>query len=87
MNDEDDMVGNEEPRPANGGMYDGLLQLMQPNNDVEDHLGLLWHSPFAALILVIQLQMITRDLTHGHLFFYDNLVLNRDPRMASRRHL
>lgn len=75
FNEEDDCHGNPEPRPAQGDLYESLMHLIHPDR-AGAPLGLLWYSPCAALILVIQLQMMTRELTLASVFLYSNLRLN-----------
>ncbi len=72
FNEEDDMDGNGEPRPAHGDLYETLMYLMNPD-PAGRPLGLLWYSPFASLMLVIQIQMMTRELVLASTFLYNNV--------------
>ncbi|KAF7562890.1 hypothetical protein G7046_g1240 [Stylonectria norvegica] len=77
MNEEDDDDGNPDPRPAHGDLYECLMHLMYPNRTVgQQPLGFLWYSPFASLMLIIQMQMMIRDLTVASIFFYTNLRMS-----------
>lgn len=78
MNEEDDDDGNPDPRPAHGDLYESLMHLIHPNRDAGQPLGLLWYSPFASLMLIIQMQMMIRDLTLTSIFYYSNLRWNID---------
>ncbi|KAK7417853.1 hypothetical protein QQX98_004328 [Neonectria punicea] len=73
MNEEDDYEGNPDPRPAHGDLYECLMHLIHPNRTVGQPLGLLWYSPFASLILIIQMQMMIRDMTMASVFFSSNV--------------
>lgn len=75
MNEEDDYEGNPDPRPAHGDLYECLLHLIHPNRAVGQPLGLLWYSPFASLILIMQMQMMIRDMTMASIFFASNVNL------------
>ncbi|KAF7545557.1 hypothetical protein G7Z17_g9085 [Cylindrodendrum hubeiense] len=82
MNEEDDYEGNTDPRPAHGDLYECLLHLIHPNRSVGQPLGLLWYSPFASLILIMQMQMMIRDMTMASIFFAANVTLG-----STRRNL
>ena len=73
MNEEDDYDGNPEPRPAQGDLYESLMHLIRPDRTTGQPLGLLWYSPFASLMLIIQMQMMIRELTLSSAFFYGNV--------------
>ncbi|KPM41829.1 hypothetical protein AK830_g4739 [Neonectria ditissima] len=73
MNEEDDYEGNPDPRPAHGDLYECLMHLIHPNRTVGQPLGLLWYSPFASLILIVQMQMMIRDMTKASVFFSANV--------------
>lgn len=75
FNEEDDMDANGEPRPAHGDLYETLMHLMNPDPTARP-LGLLWYSPFASLMLVIQIQMMTRELVLASTFLYNNVRCN-----------
>ncbi|KAH7140195.1 fungal-specific transcription factor domain-containing protein [Dactylonectria estremocensis] len=75
MNEEDDYDGNTDPRPAHGDLYECLLHLIHPNRAMGQPLGLLWYSPFASLILIMQMQMMIRDMTMASIFFASNINL------------
>ncbi|KAL4948438.1 fungal-specific transcription factor domain-containing protein [Aspergillus filifer] len=72
LNDKDDDAANADPRPAEGDLYSSLMYLMSPSEPGK-RLGLLWASPFAALMLVMQIQMMVRDLVLGSTFLYHNI--------------
>lgn len=72
MNEEDDTDGNPDPRPAHGDLYEFLLQLIRRDTGVRQPLGLLWYSPFASLMLIMQMQMMIRDMTLASVFFFSN---------------
>lgn len=72
-NEEDDYEANPDPRPAHGDLYECLLHLIHPNRTLGQPLGLLWYSPFASLILIIQMQMMIRDMTMASIFFCMNI--------------
>ena len=76
FNEEDDYDGNPEPRPAQGDLYESLMHLIYPDRTIGQPLGLLWYSPFASLILIIQIQMMIRELTLASIFLYSNLRPN-----------
>ena len=78
MNEEDDTDGNPEPRPAQGDLYESLMHLIRPDRCIGRPLGLLWYSPFASLMLIIQVQMMIRDLTLTSAFFYSNIRSSQD---------
>lgn len=72
FNEEDDDNANGDPRPSHGDLYESLMHLM--NHDPPGRsLSLLWHSPFASLMLLIQIQMMARDLTMASTFLYTNI--------------
>lgn len=75
FNEEDDVDANGEPRPAHGDLYETLMYLMNPD-PAGRPLGLLWYSSFASLMLVIQIQMMTRELTLASTFLYNNVKCN-----------
>ena len=75
FNEEDDVDANVDPRPAQGDLYETLMHLMNPDPAIRP-LGLLWYSPFAALMLIIQIQMMTRELTLASTFLYNNVRCN-----------
>ncbi|KAI0896213.1 fungal-specific transcription factor domain-containing protein [Annulohypoxylon nitens] len=75
FNEEDDIDANGEPRPAHGDLYETLMHLLNPDPTARP-LGLLWYSSFASLMLVIQLLMMTRELTLGSTFLYNNVRCN-----------
>ena len=75
FNEEEDVDANGDPRPAHGDLYETLMHLMNPDPAVRP-LGLLWYSPFAALMLIIQIQMMTRELTLASTFLYNNVRCN-----------
>ncbi|KAI1455419.1 fungal-specific transcription factor domain-containing protein [Annulohypoxylon moriforme] len=75
FNEEDDVDANGEPRPAHGDLYETLMHLMNPDPTARP-LGLLWYSSFASLMLVIQILMMTRELTLGSTFLYNNVRCN-----------
>ncbi|KAI2601887.1 fungal-specific transcription factor domain-containing protein [Hypoxylon sp. NC1633] len=75
FNEEDDVDANGEPRPAHGDLYETLMHLMNPDPTAHP-LGLLWYSSFAALMLVIQIQMMIRELTLASTFLYNNVRFN-----------
>lgn len=72
FNEEDDIDANGEPRPAQGDLYETLMYLMNPDPTARP-LGLLWYSSFASLMLVIQISMMTRELTLASTFLYNNI--------------
>ncbi|KAF4123091.1 early growth response protein 1 (egr-1) [Geosmithia morbida] len=80
FNEEDDDDANGEPRPPHGDLYSSLMHLMNPRPQAPP-LGLLWHSSFASLMLIVQLQMMVRDLTLGSTFLYRNIRAD-DPNHA-----
>ncbi|RDW82832.1 hypothetical protein BP6252_03944 [Coleophoma cylindrospora] len=75
FNEKDDPNGNAEPRPAQGNLYQSMKHLLHPGS-VSQPLRFLWYSPFAALILVMQVQMMLRELTNASIFLYRNLRAN-----------
>lgn len=72
FNEEDDFKGNPQPRPAQGYLYESLMHLIHPGPKGKS-LKLLWYSPFASLVLVIQIQMMARELTMASIFLYSNV--------------
>lgn len=72
FNEGDDDEANCDPRPAHGDLYSSLMHLMNPR-PLGRPLGLLWHSSFASLVLVVQIQMMVRDLILGSTFLYHNI--------------
>lgn len=72
FNEEDDNNANAEPRPAHGDLYENLMHLMNPNPPRRP-LGFLWRSPFSCLMLIIQIQMMVRDLTVSSIFLFNNI--------------
>jgi hypothetical protein len=72
FNEEDDDEANGEPRPAQGDLYESIAHLMNPDPPGRP-LGLLWYSSFASLMLIIQIQMMARDLTMASTFLYNNI--------------
>jgi hypothetical protein len=72
FNEEDDNNANEEPRPAHGDLYENIMQLMNLNPPRRP-LGFLWWSPFSCLMLIIQIQMMVRDLTTSSIFLFNNI--------------
>ncbi|KAI1389946.1 fungal-specific transcription factor domain-containing protein [Hypoxylon trugodes] len=75
FNEEDDADANFDPRPAYGDLYETLMHLMDPDPSSRP-LGLLWYSSFASLMLVMQIQMMTRELTLASTFLYNNVRCN-----------
>lgn len=75
FNEEDDIDANGEPRPVQGDLYETLMYLMNPDPTARP-LGLLWYSSFASLMLIIQIQMMTRELTLASTFLYNNVRCN-----------
>ncbi|GKT61350.1 hypothetical protein ColTof3_08689 [Colletotrichum tofieldiae] len=74
FNEEEDDDANAEPRPAHGDLYGCLARLMNPDPSARGRpLGLLWHSSFTCLVLIIQILMMTRDLTLAGSFLYHNI--------------
>ncbi|KAL4908784.1 fungal-specific transcription factor domain-containing protein [Aspergillus multicolor] len=71
-NEHDDDDANVDPRPAQGDLYSSIMHLMAPGPPGKS-LGLLWNSAFAALMLVMQIQMMVRDLILGSTFLYHNI--------------
>ncbi|RDW64797.1 hypothetical protein BP6252_10448 [Coleophoma cylindrospora] len=66
FNDNDDESYDHEASPSQGFFYEASQTLLHSKH-LKDHkkLRLLWASPFAAIILVTQLQMMARELTHA----------------------
>ncbi|KAK0650599.1 hypothetical protein DIS24_g6710 [Lasiodiplodia hormozganensis] len=67
FNEHDDRFGTDEVTPSQGSLH-GSTQDLLFNRPADPHppaLRLLWYSPFAALVLVTQLQMTARELTHA----------------------
>ncbi|KAJ0273135.1 hypothetical protein Brms1b_007937 [Colletotrichum noveboracense] len=72
----DDQAYAHETPPSQGFFYEASQTLLHANRNDDSHRGprekhkpkklrLLWASPFAAVILVTQLQMMARELTHA----------------------
>jgi hypothetical protein len=76
FNDEDDYNANTEPRPAHGDLYESLMYLIHPGGATGRSLKLLWYSPFASLMLILQVQMMVREMTLASAFLYTNLRHN-----------
>ncbi|KAL3293994.1 early growth response protein 1 (egr-1), partial [Colletotrichum asianum] len=74
FNEEEDEDANAEPRPAHGDLYGCLARLMNPDPSARGRPpGLLWQSSFTCLVLIIQILMMTRDLTLAGSFLYHNI--------------
>ncbi|KAH9230300.1 hypothetical protein K456DRAFT_1843206 [Colletotrichum gloeosporioides 23] len=74
FNEEEDDDANAEPRPAHGDLYGCLARLMNPDSSARGRPpGLLWQSSFTCLVLIIQILMMTRDLTLVGSFLYHNM--------------
>ncbi|KAF4898640.1 Zinc finger protein MSN2 [Colletotrichum fructicola] len=74
FNEEEDDDANAEPRPAHGDLYGCLARLMNPDSSARGRPpGLLWQSSFTCLVLIIQILMMTRDLTLAGSFLYHNI--------------
>ncbi|KZF19600.1 hypothetical protein L228DRAFT_36905 [Xylona heveae TC161] len=67
FNDHDDLFSEGDTPPPQGGFYLAMQHFLNPDRRRKGPLTLrsLWSSPFAALILVMQLQMMSRELTHA----------------------
>ncbi|PLB53904.1 hypothetical protein P170DRAFT_504782 [Aspergillus steynii IBT 23096] len=66
FNDQDDENG-VGGRPPQGTFYESTQRLLHHGSRrMSSSLRLLWSSPFTALILVTQLQMMSRDLVHAN---------------------
>lgn len=67
FNERDDRFGTDEASPSQGSLCGSALDLLDRRAHARDRptLRLLWYSPFAALVLVMQLQMMARELTHA----------------------
>lgn len=63
----DDQSYAHETPPSQGFFYEASQTLLHPDRQKRQprKLRLLWASPFAAIILVTQLQMMARELTHA----------------------
>lgn len=72
FSEEDDTNGNSEPRPGQGLLYESMMHLIHPGQRGQQ-LKLLWYSPFAALILITQLQMMAREAISASIFLYSNI--------------
>lgn len=72
LNEAEDDAANRNPRPVQGDLYSTLMHLMSPAPPGK-RLGLLWRSAFAGLVLVMQIQMMVRDLILGSTFLYHNI--------------
>ncbi|GME66106.1 Zinc finger C2H2-type protein [Neofusicoccum parvum] len=66
FNEQDDRPGahDDDAAPTEGSLYSSTQDLLH-HRRTRPSLRLLWHSPFAALVLVTQLQMMSRELTHA----------------------
>lgn len=66
FNDCEDFLATEENIPGRS-FYASAQYLLhtQPASEAPGRLRLLWSSPFAALVLVSQLAMVVRELTHA----------------------
>ncbi|KAJ3580228.1 hypothetical protein NPX13_g335 [Xylaria arbuscula] len=78
FNEQDDDIANCDPRPAHGDLYEVLMHLIHPETPSRP-LQLMWQSPFSCLMLIIQMLMMTRDLTLASTFLFHNIRSN-DPR-------
>lgn len=67
FNDHDDQAYSHETPPPHGFFYEASQTLLHPDKSDRQprRMRLLWASPFAAIILVTQLQMMARELTHA----------------------
>lgn len=67
FDDHEDFSYTEETSPAQGFFYEASQTLLHSDREKRHpkKLRLLWASPFAAMILVTQLQMMARELTHA----------------------
>ncbi|KAL1616932.1 hypothetical protein SLS54_008137 [Diplodia seriata] len=75
FNEPDDHFASDEAKPSEGSLYGSTQDLLHAHAGSRHHshplpppsptLRLLWYSPFAALVLVTQLQMTARELTHA----------------------
>ncbi|KAL3418515.1 elongation factor 1-gamma [Phlyctema vagabunda] len=67
FNDYDDESYTQESPPSQGSFYEASQTLLHSDQEKKHprKLRLLWASPFAAVILVMQLQMMARELTHA----------------------
>ncbi|KAL2415826.1 hypothetical protein ABEF91_000195 [Exophiala dermatitidis] len=72
FNDEDDFKGNPEPLVPQGFLYESMTHLVHPTGEGKS-LKMLWFSPFAALMLVVQILMTARELTLASVFLCSNL--------------
>ncbi|PYH93104.1 hypothetical protein BO71DRAFT_484904 [Aspergillus ellipticus CBS 707.79] len=67
FNDQEDEYGFQGQRPPLGTFHESMQHLLQHGSQrMSNTLCLLWSSPFTALVLVTQLQMMSRDLTHAN---------------------
>ncbi|GME44253.1 Zinc finger C2H2-type protein [Neofusicoccum parvum] len=66
FNEQDDRPGahDDDAAPTEGSLYSSTQDLLHHRRS-RPSLRLLWYSPFAALVLVTQLQMMSRELTHA----------------------
>lgn len=66
FNESEDFLAMDETLPESS-FYESTHFLLHPDSSTRtpSKLRLLWSSPFAALILVTQLQMVSRELTHA----------------------
>lgn len=66
FNDSEDLLAMEESIPESSFHASAQYLLHpQPTGEAPGRLRLLWSSPFAALVLVSQLAMVVRELTHA----------------------
>lgn len=72
FSEEDDSNGNSEPRPGQGLLYESMMHLIHRGHR-DQQLKILWYSPFAALILVAQIQMMAREVISASIFLYSNI--------------
>ncbi|KAI0111063.1 fungal-specific transcription factor domain-containing protein [Nemania sp. FL0031] len=72
FNEQDDDIANCDPRPAHGDLYQVLMHLINPDPP-SGPLQLMWQSPFSCLMLIIQMLMMTRDLTLAGTFLFHNI--------------
>jgi hypothetical protein len=67
FDDNDDQIYSQETPPSQGFFYEASQTLLHSDREKKNprKLRLLWASPFAAVILVTQLQMMARELMHA----------------------
>ncbi|OJD32512.1 early growth response protein 1 (egr-1) [Diplodia corticola] len=79
FNERDDAFAADEAKPSEGSLHGSTQDLLllahnsassppehpTPDDATATPLRLLWYSPFAALVLVTQLHMTARELTHA----------------------